>query len=188
LIFIQDATKNQFNGSRTNQDILVLGNLIYGAGAAAVQDQGGVDVQFIGNTIWFNHDGAMIVRRSPYSHTVPIHTLVADNVVQGLALRHVPHIVQGYNVFGMAGKTQASTDIVAKDPGFTNGSAGIFAIAAGSAAARPPAPPATLVAMAKSAGASAAAQKLIGAYRASDRGAIIATRFPQSQGIPRAPH
>ncbi len=128
LIFIQDAIKNKYSGVRTNRDILVLGNLIYGAGAIAVQDQGGVNVQFIGNTIWDTHDGALLVRRSPYSHIEPTHTLIADNIIQQFGLKRVPSVVEGYNVFGAITHAHAQSDRVATSPGFVDASAGQFGL------------------------------------------------------------
>jgi hypothetical protein len=184
MIFIQDAIKNKYSGVRTNQDILVLGNLVYGAGALAVQDQGGVNVQFIGNTIWDTHDGALLVRRSPYSHIVPTHTLVADNIVETFGLQHVPSVVEGYNVFGKTGHAHSRTDRVTLRPGFVAPNSGQFSLTAHSAARGSAAPAATLVAMARSAGANNAALKIISAYRTSDRGASIAATAPEGFGTP----
>jgi hypothetical protein len=184
LIFIQDAIKNKYSGVSANQDILVLGNLVYAAGALAVQDQGGVNVQFIGNTIWDTHDGALLVRRSPYSHIVPTHTLVADNIVETFGLQHVPSIVEGYNIFGATHQTHSHTDRVTMRPGFVAPDAGQFSLTARSPARGTAAPAAMLVEMARRAGANSAALKIISSYRTSDRGATIAATAPQGFGTP----
>jgi hypothetical protein len=183
LIFIQDAVKSKFTGVRENRDILVLGNLVYGAGALAVQDEGGVDVQFIGNTIWANHDGSLRVRRSPYSHTIPTHTLIADNIIGGFSLVRTPHVVQGYNIFSHA-KTTAKADIVTADPGFASPDSGNFGLASRSRASGSAAPSPALVSMAREAGANAALLKIIAAYRASDRGSLIAASSGEGFGAP----
>jgi hypothetical protein len=183
LIFIQDAIKNKYNGSSTNQDILVLGNLLYGAGALAVQDQGGLNVQFIGNTIWDTHDGALLVRRSPYSHIVPTHTLVADNVIEKFGLFRVKKIVQGYNVFGTA-HVRGKADVVRAHPGFTDSGAGVYSLDSSSPAKGSAAPQSSLQAMARQAGANAAALTLIGSYDAADRGSPIVGTAPSGFGKP----
>ncbi len=184
LIFIQDAIKNKYSGVRTNQNILVLGNLLYGAGALAVQDQGGVNVQFIGNTIWDTHDGALLVRRSPYSHIVPTHTLVIDNIVEKFGLQRVPSVVEGYNIFGAITHAHARTDRVTMTPGFVAPRAGQYALTSRSPARGSAAPAATLVSMARAAGAGSAALKIISSYRTQDRGAPIAASSPQGFGPP----
>jgi hypothetical protein len=185
LIFIQDAIKNKYSGVSSNQNILVLGNLLYGAGALAVQDQGGVNVQFIGNTIWDTHDGALLVRRSPYSHIVPTHTLVADNIIEQFGMQHVPSIVEGYNIFGVVHHAHAHTDRVTMSPGFVDARAGRYALTPHSPARGSAAPSAMLVAMARRAGAGSAALKIIAAYRTEDRGASsIADAAPQGFGPP----
>lgn len=184
LIFIQDAIKNKYSGVRTNQDILVLGNLLYGAGALAVQDQGGVNVQFIGNTIWDTHDGALLVRRSPYSHIVPTHTLVVDNIVEKFGLQHVSRVVEGYNIFGATAHAHASTDRITMSPGFVDAHAGRFALTDRSPARGSAASSARLVAMARRAGANRAALRIISAYRTSNRGSPITAAAPQGFGPP----
>jgi hypothetical protein len=184
MIFIQDAVKNLYSGVRINQDILVLGNLVYGAGALAVQDQGGVHVQFIGNTIWDTNDGALLVRRSPYSHIVPTHTLVVDNIVETFGLQHVPSIIEGYNIFGRNRRAHSRTDLVTRSPGFVSARDGRFALTAHSPGRGSAAPMAMLIAMARRAGANPEALKIIAAYRASDRGAMIADTAPQGFGVP----
>jgi len=183
LIFIQDAIKNKYNGSSTNQDILVLGNLLYGAGALAVQDQGGLNVQFIGNTIWDTHDGALLVRRSPYSHIVPTHTLVADNVIEKFGLFRIKKIVQGYNVFGST-RARGKADVVRARPGFTDSSAGVYSLDPSSPAKGSAAPHSSLLAMARQAGANGAALALIGGYHATDRGSPIVGTAPAGFGKP----
>ena len=83
LIFIQDAIKGTVSGNSVNSNILVARNLIYGAGGFAVQDQGGQNVTFVGNTMWDNHYGSMLVTQSTYTGLEPTLTL-ADNIIQGL--------------------------------------------------------------------------------------------------------
>jgi hypothetical protein len=185
MIFIQDAAKNRYNGSSLNQDILVLGNLIYGAGALAVQDQGGVDVELIGNTIWDGKDGSVLVRRSPYTHIVPTHTLLADNIIQRLSFRHVSRILHGYNVLGSPGRLgRGSTDIIRAGGGLASPRNGLFTLSDHSPARGSAAPPSWLVAMARRAGADAAILPLIGAYRSSDRGSPIAENPGWDFGAP----
>jgi hypothetical protein len=186
LIFIQDAVKSKYTHSSVNQNILVLGNLLYSAGAYAVQDQGGVDVQFVGNTIWHNKDGGLLIRRSGFTHIEPTHTLVADNVVAGFGVLHTPHIVQGYNVFG---DTHAGiltrTDISSGSPGFVDEAKGLFGLRSGSPAAHPPAPQATLIEMAREAGAPAAAIAVLKTYTADYRGALAVNSSQPSFATPR---
>jgi hypothetical protein len=187
LIFIQDAVKSKYTHSSVNQDILVLGNLLYSAGAFAVQDQGGVNVQFVGNTIWHNKDGGLLIRRSGYTHIVPTRTLVADNVIAAFQMRHTPHIVQGYNVFGATHKKfLTSTDALSESPGFVDEDKGLFGLTKGSPASRAPAPSAKLIAMARQAHASAAAIAVLRKYSASYRGALAVNSSQPSFGVPRA--
>ena len=87
LIFIQDAVKGYNSGTSVNRNILVAHNLIYGAGGYAVQDQGGQNVSFIGNTMWDNHFGSMLVSQSTYTGLEPTLTL-SDNIIQGLGFFH----------------------------------------------------------------------------------------------------
>lgn len=175
LIFIQDAAKNRYNGSATNQDILVLGNLVYGAGALAVQDEGGVNVQFIGNTIWDGKDGSVRIRRSPYSHLVPTDTLLADNIIQSISFKRVPSIVYGYNVITHAGPLlRGNSDVLTSSAGLIDPASGAFGLTSHSPAKGSAAPVSKLVEMARKAGANATMLALIKDYHATNRGSPIA--------------
>jgi hypothetical protein len=83
LIFIQDAVAGTVSRVRSNTNILVAHNLLYGAGAVAIQDQAGVDVRFVGNTMWGNHFGSLWLLASPFTGLLPHGTIVTDNIVQG---------------------------------------------------------------------------------------------------------
>jgi hypothetical protein len=84
LIFIQDAVSSPFDHTSINENILVARNVIYGAGAVAVQDQGGSHVDFIQNTMWHNHYGSLWLLRSVDSGRHPSDTRLVGNIVQGL--------------------------------------------------------------------------------------------------------
>ncbi len=86
LIFIQDALAGRVSGVRSNTDILIAHNLIYGAGGVAIQDQGGINVRFIGNTMWDNYYASLWLRASPYSGIRPQNTVITDNIIQGFEL------------------------------------------------------------------------------------------------------
>jgi hypothetical protein len=172
LLFIQDAVKSRETKSSVNRNILVLGDLIYGAGAVPVQDQGGVDVQFVGDTIWAGRVGSLLVRRSGYTGIVPNHTLVADSIIEQFNLDHVHGgITEGYDIFARTGHRRGPHIRVKAKVGLSNPRAGHFALAPGSPGLGAAAPPRTLLSMAKQAGAGPAALNLIKRYPGGDLGA-----------------
>jgi hypothetical protein len=184
LLFIQDAVKSRETKSSVNRNILVLGDLIYGGGAIPVQDQGGVDVQFVGDTIWAGHDGCLLIRRSGYTGIVPTHTLLADSIVEQYNLDHVHGgITQGYDLFSMARHRGGPHVRVTAKVGLSNPRAGDFALAPGSPGHGAAAPRATLLRLAKQAGAGAAALRLIKSYPGGDVGAPAAV-VNQRYGAP----
>jgi hypothetical protein len=184
LLFIQDAVKSKVTHSSVNRNILVLGDLIYGAGAIPVQDQGGVNVQFVGDTIWAGHDGSLLIRRSNYTGIVPNHTLLADSIVEQYGLDHVHGgITQGYDLFSQTGHRRGPHVRVRAKVGLSNPRGGDFALAPGSPALSAAAPPATLLSLAKQAGAGAAALRLIKSYPGGDLGAPAAV-VGQGYGAP----
>jgi hypothetical protein len=184
LLFIQDAVKSRETKSSVNRNILVLGDLIYGAGAVPVQDQGGVDVQFVGDTIWAGRDGSLLIRRSGYTGIVPNHTLLADSIVEQYNLDHVHGgITQGYDLFSRARRRGGPHVRVKARVGLSDPRAGDFALAPGSPARSAAAPPPTLLNLAKQAGAGSAALKLIKRYPGGDLGAPTAV-VSQGYGAP----
>ena len=149
LLFIQDAIKSRYTGSSVNRDILVENNLIYGAGAYAVQDQGGEDVRFINNTIWGNHLGSLLLRKSGFTHIAPTDTVVLNNIIEGFGLNHVKPMIDAHNVIDgyVNRKVRAagrSGDLYDANPHFVNAAAGDFQLAAGSPALRRAADPSTV--------------------------------------------
>lgn len=174
LLFIQDAIKGRFSHTAANADISVVGNLIYGAGAFAVQDQGGVDVAFVGNTIWASRYGSLLIRRSGYTGTVPNHTLVVDNIVERYGLMEVPGgVVEGYNVFASPlGRHHGPHDVYARSPGLQAPRTGVFGLRPRSPARSSSAPRAVLLSMARRSGADMWMIGLLRTYRARDRGAV----------------
>lgn len=98
LILIQDAVKGTFDHTSVNKNITIVGNLIYGAGAVAVQDQGGVDVRFVQNTLWHNHFGSLWVVQSDVSGRRPQHTAVVGNIIQGLLLYQARLSLEEHNL------------------------------------------------------------------------------------------
>ena len=139
LLFIQDAIKSRYTGSSVNRDILVENNLIYGAGAYAVQDQGGEDVRFINNTIWGNHLGSLLLRKSGFTHIAPTDTVVLNNIIEGFGLNHVKPMVDAHNVIdGYVNRKVRSAggadDLYETNPHFVDAAAGNFQLAANSPA------------------------------------------------------
>ncbi len=76
LIFIQDA-------SGPIDDVTVENNLLYQAGAVALQSQGATHARFVNNTIWKAKDGGLWLRQGyPRNGTVvvPNDTLLSNNL------------------------------------------------------------------------------------------------------------
>lgn len=187
LIFIQDAIKSIHTRSSVNADIAVIGNLIYGAGAIAVQDQGCVDCQFVGNTIWATHDGAILIRKSGYTGIVPTHTLIADNIFQQYTLAIHGHVVQGYNVFARSSGSKGNHgphDVVTAKVDLQSPRQGLFAPTGSSPATGSAAPQAVLLRMARAADADPGVISLLARYRAPDRGAVASGSKQPSYGVP----
>ena len=154
LIFIQDAIASTSTGVQSNTNILIAHNLIYGAGAVAVQDQGGIGVSFVGNTMWDNYYGSLWVIKSPITGAQPQDTVLIDNVVQGFELIDSPlPAVENHNLimngpslysYGTDGLVYldpvASTylygagDEVNAQPGFTSEPTGDYQLSPGSPA------------------------------------------------------
>jgi len=74
LLFLGDATG-------ANHDISIENNLLYGAGAYAMQVGGSTGVSIINNTIWETHYGALILRAGAVSGVTATDTVVVDNVL-----------------------------------------------------------------------------------------------------------
>jgi hypothetical protein len=186
LLFIQDAIKGRFSHTATNADLSVIGNLIYGAGAFAIQDQGGVDVAFVGNTIWASHYGSLLIRRSGYTGIIPNHTLIVDNIIERYGLMEVPGgIVEGYNVFGSPlGPHHGTHDVYSRSPDLQAPRTGRFGITRRSPARRSSAPRPVLLSMARRSGAPAGMIALLRAYRTQDRGAVAFRAPLRSYGSP----
>lgn len=186
LLFIQDAVQGRFSHTSTNTDISVIGNLIYGAGAVAVQDQGGVNVAFVGNTIWAGLLGSMLIRKSGFTGIVPNRTLVADNIIQRYALLTVPGgVTEGYNVFsGRPRHHRGPHDVHPRSAGLTGPRAGLFGITRTSPAHNSAAPLRVLLAMASRSGANAAMVNLLRTYRVHDRGAVAYGAKEPNYGAP----
>jgi hypothetical protein len=129
--------------------------LIYGAGAVAVQDQGGIDVRFIGNTMWDNYYGSLWLRASPYSGALPQATVITDNIMQGFQLLNgAEPISESHNLIvdgpekyrvgatgailvqpeSPAGYQYGSGDLVGVNPEFANEPEGNFQLMPGSPA------------------------------------------------------
>ena len=153
LIFIQDAIEGA-DGSRSNTNILIAHNLVYGAGAVAVQDQGGINVHFIGNTMWDNYYGSLWVRSSTVTGREPQNTVITDNIIQGLEfLDGATTINESYNLIAngptlykdgangivyiypvASNYVYGQGDLVNVNPDFVNEPAGDFQLMPGSPA------------------------------------------------------
>lgn len=128
LILIQDAVKSDITGSRVSGNILVAHNVIYGAGTYAVLDQGGLDVNFVGNTIWNNHFGSMLVTKSYFTGREPTLTLT-DNVIQGLTYYDAGPQYENYNLLTdvpTRGHSWGQNDILNVNPLFVDAGEGDF--------------------------------------------------------------
>jgi hypothetical protein len=104
LIFIQDAIAGTVSHVSSNSDILIAGNLIYGAGSVAVQDQGGIGVRFLNNTMWDNALGSLWLLASPYSGQEPQNTVMINN------------IIEDFSLFGTAVPTVDSHNLIVNGP------------------------------------------------------------------------
>lgn len=130
LIFIQDAIKGSTTDSSVNRNILIAHNLIYGAGGYAVQDQGGQNVSFIGNTMWNNHYGSVLVEPSSFTGLSPT-VKIADNIIQSLTLANVTAQYEDYNLLTNERLTTGwgSDDIINQTPSFVAPKSGDFRLA-----------------------------------------------------------
>lgn len=136
LIFIQDAIRSTVTHSSVNSNILIAHNLIYGAGAYAVQSQGALDTRFVGNTMWSNHFGSLLLRKSSFSGLAPTDTVVIDNIIQGFGLDQVTPAVEDHNLItgtpvGYRGGPHNLRNV---DPKFLGAQDGDFQLAASSPA------------------------------------------------------
>jgi len=128
LIFIQDAIQSGATHSSVNRDILVAHNLIYGAGGWAIQNQGGLDVKFVQNTMWSNHWGSLLVRRSSFTNIAPHDTVIVNNVIQGLGFMGARAAVESHNLLVATPPSYRSgpSDRRNLDPRFVNARHGDF--------------------------------------------------------------
>lgn len=131
LIFIQDAVKSDYTGSSVNSNILVQNNLIYGAGAYAVQDQGGLNVRFVGNTIWDSHFGGLLIRQSGYTKIIPTSTVIEGNILSGYGTQNVVPAVENDNLIAgyISPKIRAQTgpnDLLGATPQYADAADGNF--------------------------------------------------------------
>ena len=134
LLFIQAAISGQFNGIQTNSNIVADHNLIYGAGAAAVQDQGAVNLRFVDNTVWDSRNGAFIIRPGTRGTTGATTTL-QGNIIQSYIQMSAPGSESDnliYQVSRPTANTLSPTDIVGVAPTFVNSGQGDFALVPGS--------------------------------------------------------
>lgn len=133
LLFIQAAIAGQFNGVQTNSNIVVDRNLIYGAGAAAVQDQGAVNLHFVDNTVWDSNNAALIIRRGTQGTTGATTTL-QGNILQSYIQMSAPGSESHNMILTVSRQTQntlSPTDIVGIAPSFVNAGQGDFALVPG---------------------------------------------------------
>jgi parallel beta helix pectate lyase-like protein len=134
LLFIQAAIAGQFNGVQTNSNIVVDHNLIYGAGAAAVQDQGAANLHFVDNTVWDSSNGAFIIRKGTQGTTGATTTL-QGNIMQSYIQMSAPGSESHNLILSVSrptANTLSPTDIIGVTPSFVNPSQGDFALLAGS--------------------------------------------------------
>jgi len=130
LLFIQDAVAGIQDHTSVNSDILVAHNLIYGAGAVAIQDQGGVDISFIGNTMWSNHYGSLWLLKSGYTGISPEHTVIVDNIIQGFLAYESSPTLESHNLIvgALNGYKCGAGDLIA-NPHFVSLARGDFQLA-----------------------------------------------------------
>ena len=138
LILIQDAYGGSVNRSSLNSDILVAHNLIYGAGSVAVQDQGGLDVDFVGNTMWSNFYGSLWIVKSADSGRLPTGTVIVDNIIQGFLEYETGPIMENHNLIdeGALHTAYGPEDLINVDPQFADPRTGLFGLQPRSPAAR----------------------------------------------------
>jgi hypothetical protein len=128
LILLTDPYRGRYDHTSINKHIVNSGNVIYGAGAVAVQDQGGDDVEFIHNTMWHNHFGSLWLLRSEVSGRRPAQTLILGNLIQGLIFYRAAPTVEAYNLIdGAQGRSAAGhDDLEDLDPRFVSARLGDF--------------------------------------------------------------
>jgi hypothetical protein len=161
LIFIQDAIKGEFNGIQTNSNITIDHNLIYGAGASAVQDEGGVNTSFDDNTVWDSHNGAFVLRKSPYTGTPPSSTVMQGNILQSYIQMGAPG-TENDNMIQTVSRWTAGqlspTDIVGVAPSFVSEATGDFALVPGTPGSGTGSPTASVLSFANKAKAKGKAK------------------------------
>jgi len=131
LILIQGADIPTADDRPSNSDISVEHNLLYGAGGVAIQDEGGLFVRVVGNTIWANHYGALWLRNSGRQR--PVSTVIIGNVLSELAVfdSDQPSIDRD-NFIGRAVDARLSrSDRVHFAPSFVDANLGDFALRGG---------------------------------------------------------
>ncbi len=133
LLFIQAAIAGRFNGAQTNFNVVADHNLIYGAGAAAVQDEGAVNFRFVDNTVWDANDAAFIIRKGTQGTTGATTTLVG-NIMQSYIQMSAPGSESNNMIYATSPRTQTTlspTDVVGVAPSFVNADQGDFALVPG---------------------------------------------------------
>lgn len=128
LIFIQPAVAGTVTRVRSNTDILVAHDLLYGAGGVAVQDQGGIDVDFVANTFWNNYYGSLWVLNS--GDQPAEGTIVVDNIIDGFLVYKSTLADENHNlivaVAGPGPHRFGRDDLLGVDPDFVDAQAGDF--------------------------------------------------------------
>ena len=190
LLFIQDATAGADDHTSLNTNILVARNVIYGAGAVAVQDQGGAGVDFIQNTLWHNHFGSLWLVRSADSGRYPTRTRLVGNIIQGLLFYQSSATVESHNLIvgAQAHFLYGPGDLVNVNPDFVSPQSGDFRLqqdsparAAGSGRElRLAFSPGTL----KKAGITTKASGSLGALQPGDRSTSAGSPIPASRFVP----
>jgi hypothetical protein len=136
LILLTDPYRGRYDHTSINKHIVIAGNVIYGAGAVAIQDQGGADVDFVQNTMWHNHFGSLWLLRSEVSGRRPAETLILGNLIQGLLFYGAAPTVEAYNLIDGAQGDSAigHDDLENLNPRFVSIRRGDFRLSAGSPA------------------------------------------------------
>jgi hypothetical protein len=134
LILIEPSPIPTATGFVDNAEITVVRCLIFGAGAVAIQDQGGRDVAFVGNTIWDNFYGSLWVLDAFGRKATG--TVIEDNIIQGYERYKSAPRIESHNLLYevLPGHAYGTGDIVNASPRFRNVTGGAFHLDPGSPA------------------------------------------------------
>jgi hypothetical protein len=108
-------------------DVLVDTNVIYDAGAYAIQSSGVTGLRFINNTVWKSGYGSLLLRRGNFPGEVgPSDTVVANNILYGLSFDRAVTAVRRNNLILRTPATPGDGEIYGYDPELEDPEGGDF--------------------------------------------------------------